>query len=184
MKLLQCIWSQTHHNLRNRHNFIVPFCRLESYRRSFFPRCLLQWNNLNDSTKDKPTLEAFKTSFLRHRDPMNELLYYGSRWPSVHHSRIRIGCSKLNSDLCHNLHVIPSPRCPCGWETEDSIHFFFHCPLFNPSRMHMMQTLHNIDNIDINLNTVLWGDPNLEKEDNERVFDAVHTFIVDTVRFD
>ena len=115
---------------------------------------------------------------------MKELLYYGSRWPSVHHSRIRIGCSKLNSHLCNNLHVVPSPQCPCGFANEDPRHYFFDCPLFNVQRLELFHELQNIGNVDIDVNTLLWGDQALSMPVNVRIFTAVQKFIADTARFE
>jgi hypothetical protein len=178
------IGHNVQHNLRNRHDIRAPFCRLESYRRSFLPKTIGEWNALNETIKSKETVESFKASFVEQKDPMKELLYYGYRLPSVHHSRLRIGCSNLNAHLCFNLHVVPSPQCPCGYEVEDTAHYFFHCPQFTDQRHAMMQSLRRIDNIDININTLLWGDSELTKKSNEEVFDSVQTFIVATSRFE
>ena len=177
------IGSNNRHNLRNQNLYRVPFCRLETYRRSFFPRTLLDWNALDNAKKGKPTLDSFKACFREKKDPMKELLYYGHRWPSVHHSRIRMGCSKLNSHLHYNLHVVPSPQCPCGFENEDPTHFFFDCPLFNIQRQKLLQELRSIENVNICLDTLLWGDEILKMVDNEKIFNAVQTFIHETARF-
>ena len=171
-------------NLRNSNKYRVPFARLESYRRSFFPMTLSNWNSLDDSIREKPTLDSFTSSFVQPEDAISELLYYGSRWPSIHHARMRIGCSKLNAHLCYNLHVLASPRCPCGNEIEDPTHFFFHCPLFNAPRQKMLASLLLINNIDININSLLWGDADLNMKANEMIFSAVHSYIIETSRFD
>ena len=178
------IGDDTNRNLRNSNKFRVPFARLESYRRSFFPMVLTNWNNLDNATRERPTLDSFKLSFAKPKDAMKELLYYGSRWPSIHHARMRIGCSKLNAHLCYNLHVLASPRCPCGNEIEDPTHFFFHCPLFNAPRQKMLASLLLINNIDININSLLWGDADLNMKANEMIFSAVHSYIIETSRFD
>ena len=177
------IGANVNRNLRNSNDYRVPFTRIETYRRSFFPRTLTYWNNLDVSIKNKPTVASFKASFAREKDVMNELLYYGSRWPSVHHSRIRMGCSGLNFHLFNNLHVIPSPECSCGYEVEDPVHFFFFCPQYDTQRRVMMQALLQIQNIDINIHTLLWGDENLTIDDNKRIFSSVQTYITETSRF-
>ena len=178
------VGEQTNRGLRNSNKYRVPFTRLETYRRSFFPKTLMDWNNLDRAIQDKNSLESFKSSFNKEKDPMIELLYYGSRWPSVHHARIRMGCSKLNSHLCYNLHVLPSPYCSCGYEVEDPTHYFFFCSLFDMQRQNMIESLLRINNIDISLNTLLWGDANLSRQCNEEIFSTVHLFITETARFD
>ena len=45
-----------------------------------------------------------------------------------------LGCSKLNYDLCYNLHVIDYCNCLCGALVEDAYHFFLVCPKYNEIR--------------------------------------------------
>ena len=112
----------------------------------------------------------------------NKLYYYGKRWPAIHHARLRIGCSKLNSDLCHNLHVIESAQCQCGSATEDACHFFFDCKLYNDERQDLLSALLNI--AEPLLPTILFGSKELTMEENQEVFHAVHNFITVTKRFE
>ena len=63
----------------------------------------------------------------KQEDYVNILYYYGERWPSVHHSRLREVRSKLNNDLCYKLHVPDDPFCSCRFPREDAHHFFFVC---------------------------------------------------------
>ena len=172
----------TPHNLRSGSNIRIPKFRTESYKRSFFPRMLSRWNSLEDEVKQRPTLLSFKLSLKTPKDRSKEIYYYGQRWPSVHHARIRIGCSKLNSHLCYNLHVIPSPQCPCGFENEDPLHYFFICPQHVQQRVQLFNTVSHIT--DLNLSTLLFGSTELSMQQNKIIFDAVHNFIVNTGRFD
>ena len=100
--------------LRNHYNLRVPLCRLETYRRSFFPRTINLWNNLSKDVKALESVESFKLSFFVKKSELVVLYYFGQRWPSVHHARMRIGCSKLNHDLYSNLHVRDNPSRDCG----------------------------------------------------------------------
>ena len=85
-------------NLRNNKNLKLPFIRLESFRRSFIPFAVKLWNNLTIEHRETATLEEFKSVIKRDYQDVNLLYYYGKRWPAVHHTRIRLGCSKLNAD--------------------------------------------------------------------------------------
>ena len=129
-----------------------------------------------------PTYESFKNHLRNKLDPANELYYYGERWPSVHHSRMRIGCSKLNSDLCYNLHVINNPTCQCGALSENTHHCFFECPNYQTQRDPLFQSLSDLN--DIELNTLLFGNAELSLVQNQTIFEAVHKFIKTTKRFD
>jgi len=170
----------TNYGLRNNNAIRVPFARTESYKRSFIPVGINEWNILPATVQDMPTLQSFKEAIKRQHEP-KELYYSGERWPAIHHARTRMGCSKLNAHLCNNLHVVPSPRCQCGYEIEDSMHFYLQCPTFLEQRTKMIRTIAAITAV--SLDTILYGNPNLNLNDNKRVFKAVHTFILESNRF-
>ena len=161
----------------------IPFARTETYRRSFIPNTIRLWNNLDQSTRESSSLEAFKGHFRSKANDKTNLLYIGKRWPSIHHARLRIGCSKLNAHLNMNLHVTPSPQCRCGHPLEDPRHFFFTCPLFYAQRVTLMDTIARISN-NITIETLLYGDPMIPFNSNVVILDAVHKFIIDSHRFE
>ena len=167
--------------LRNNANIRVPLCRLETYKRSFFPRAIQLWNDLPEVKKSIATLEGFKMSFNTEKSDLLLLYYFGERWPSVHHARMRIGCSKLNGDLFTYLHVIDNPLCTCGAHYEDANHFFNHCPQFTYAREKMFNSLNDL--LPLNVHVLLFGSTDLSIESNKRVFKAVHQFILDSNRF-
>ena len=106
----------------------VPFAKTETFRRSFIPNTIRTWNKLDKRIRVLPSLLAFKEYFRTKKDDRTDLYSSGKRWPSIHHARLRIGCSKLNAHLCLNLHDIPTPQCRCGHPLEDPKHYFFVCP--------------------------------------------------------
>jgi hypothetical protein len=169
------------HNLRQKESLMTQICRVETFRRSFFIHGVILWNNLSPDVIDSSSLEEFKLHLIGNGDPV-ELYYYGERWPSVHHARMRIGCSKLNSDLCYNLHVLNNPACDCGFLNEDAHHYFFTCPLHQRERITLFRDIRGLVNPDIKI--LLFGSPELTQKQNQSVFDTVHTFIKDTIRFD
>ena len=171
----------TPHNLRTGRNIRMPKLRTESYKRSFYPRMISLWNSLDHDTKQKPTLTSFKLKLKPKREKSKEIYYYGERWPSIHHARIRMGCSKLNSHLHFNLHVIPLPQCQCGFRNEDSLHYFFICPRYIQQRAQLLDTVSLIT--DVNLDILLNGSVECSMQQNRAIFDAVHEFIVNTGRF-
>jgi len=167
--------------LRNNSNLRVPYCRLETYKKSFFSRAISLWNDLTDEMKFKDTVENFKKQFAVERKELQVLYYYGERWPCVHHARMRIGCSKLNNDLFNNLHVVDSPSCICGAPYENAEHFFFHCPQFYNIRQTMLDDIQGV--MPINVDHLLYGNADYDTQSNERVFKAVHQFIINSQRF-
>ena len=166
-----------------RDNIPVLFTRTETYRRSFVPYATGLWNKLSRNTRNSPSLDSFKSTLKGPMKEVNKLYCYGKRLPSIYQARMRIGCSKLNAHLCYNLHVIPSPQCQCGCPLEDPNHFFFICPIFLAQRRSLLNIITHVSN-NINVKTLLYGDPNMNLEQNKLLFEAVHKFILETHRFD
>ena len=169
------------YNLRNNQDISVPYTRLEIFRRSFVPFAINLWNKLSQANRNEPTLLAFKNSLLKEIDEPNILYFYGNRWPSIHHSRLRIGCSKLNHDLYYNLHVVENASCACGALDEDVHHFFFECPNYLDLRMQLFNAI--IAYTNVTLETILHGNDKLSLGLNKAIFDAVHLYIERTERF-
>lgn len=169
-------------NLRNQQNLNVPFARSETLYRSFFVFGARLWNKLPIETRSLQSLELFKLK-LKSRYPEPKILYYyGQRWPSVIHSRLRQGCSKLNFDLHYNLHLDDiMPSCTCGAENEDSHHFLMNCPHYNDLRTVLERKIRNITVF--SCDTLLYGCSDLTLDQNKLVFKAVHEFICASGRF-
>ena len=89
-------------------------------------------------------------------------------------------CSNLRAHLVE-LHVIHDPVCICGFENEDSDHFFFHCPLYHDCRLKLMNSVIRFSNVELNI--LLYGDDDLDLETNCKIFQAVHDYITESKRF-
>ena len=135
--------------------FRLPRIRLEIFKKTYFPSVISLWNTLDISSKSKPTLSTFKRS-LKAKIIRKEILYYGRRWPSIHHARMRLGCSILKSHIFNNLHVVNEQWCACGYFSETVTHFLLSCLLYDTQHVEMIRTV---------------------------IIDAVHRFIVQTERF-
>ena len=103
---------------------------------------------------------------------------------NIHHTRIRIGCSKLKAHLHFNLHVEDDPSCRCGFGIEDPYHFLFTCPLYAQIRVVMLDSISHIaPHIAPGLPLLLRGDINLTFDQNKAIFEYVQTFIRTSSRF-
>ena len=118
---------------------------------------------------------------------------------AINHTRLRLGLSGLNGQ--RNLfNFIDYSTCPkCGYEAEDSEHFFLFCPSYAAPReailFSCLDTLysHELNIIHRNMTTrlrkctvvkrLLTGDPTLPKMLNIELFKSVHKFIMETHRF-
>ena len=108
----------------------------------------------------------------------------GERFVNIHHTRIRIGCSKLKAHLHFNLHVEDDPSCRCGFGIEDPYHFLFTCPLYAQIRVVMLDSISHITpDIAPGLPLLLRGDIHLTFDQNKAIFEYVQTFIRTSSRF-
>ena len=176
--------------LRNANDLIVPRHRIESYKRSFIVYGAGLWNQLDLDTRNSNSLSGFTTAIIKpfnqfpndHKDIYN-LFCYGDRFPNIIHSRLRVGCSKLHSDLCVNLRVIDNPSCSCGALSENAFHYFMECPLLNDLRMELFESISAICQCHINLELLLYGNKDLNLQSNKRIFSKVHDYIQLSNRF-
>ena len=159
---------------RNANNFKLVKARTETFRQSFIPSVVKQWNSLSED-KRLNACDGVKIE--------KKLYYYeGNRDVNIKHAQLRMQCSKLNAHL-FALHVIDSPHCSCGNIREDCNHYLFHCPLFNVHRQEMFLSLRHIiphQNIDVDI--LLFGSNTVDVNVNNSIMKAVHTFIVESDR--
>ena len=157
--------------LRNMNDADIPFTRLDIFKWSYFPSTLSLWNKLDLETRKSHSLYAFREGITPKPDKFEYFCHSGDRWAGIHHARIRIGCSKLKSHLHNNLHVIEEESCQCGHRSEDPFHFFFECPRYVALRNNLFTSV--AQHTDCSLQTLLFGDPELNHRQNCDIFDAV-----------
>ena len=170
--------------LRNMHNYSIPFARTEILKRTCIPSSVNLLNAADNALKDSNTLLSFK--YHQKRESTTNLkipsyYIYGNRRLSVLHARMRNSCSNLNSDLFNNF-LSPDPLCSCLMESENAEHHLFKCNTYNGQRLVLFHSLRNY--LPLRLEVLLFGNPNLTEDDNTVIFEAVHTFIRTSTRFD
>ena len=160
-------------NSRNADDYIMFKTRTETFRRSFMPSAVKLWNSL-----EPPNRSVEYCNKLNEYEP-NKLFFEGSREVNIKHAQLRMKCSKLNYHL-FLLHVAESPACSCGFDTEDANHYLLQCPLYLVERQALLQSVSNVNYIDVNI--LLFGSKDLDFKTNQLIFAAVHKFIIDTKR--
>ena len=161
---------------RASNNFIIPKCRTETFKRSYFPSAIKTYNDLDIS--DRNLEYATKLSKSKSCDLFN----FGNRLENIKHSQMRMKCSKLNCHLFF-LHVVESPQCVCGSQIEDNNHFLLECPLFMTQRRILFQSFSLVaQNNLLNVDTLLYGSELLSPKQNLDVFSAVHKYIRESGR--
>ena len=89
-------------------------------------------------------------------------------------------CSNLSAHL-YNLHVIDSPECACSHHLEDTSHFLLDCPLYFSQRVLLGNIVSQLAKFTVK--TLLFGDDEIDFNDNVTIILAVQDFIRDTERF-
>ena len=129
-----------------------------------FPSTIRAWNNLPIEIKEASSLKIFKS--LLNRNIQSPPKYYntGSRIGQILHSRLRMGCRPLNSDL-YRKNIVPSPSCQCR-EIENTDRFLFTCTNHTVVRKRNLPP----DLQRYNVNDLLYGKTILSPHQNEALF--------------
>ena len=157
------VGERSRYNMRTGQNFTVPLCRTNTYLKSFFPYTMTEWNRLENSVTNAPTLSSFKSRCKPNPTYKNNLFYYGPRFENVQLARMRIGCSSLKSQLCHNLHVEDNPSCNF---------------IMNKDENYLV-----LDQEPTTTNIILNGNSDTTVDENIRNMDAIYQYIRDSGRF-
>ena len=164
---------------RRPHERVIPKCRTELYRKSFFPSTTYLWNDLPPNVQQFQSISQLK-KYLRSSDSVVPPYYYsGNRKEQIIHCKMRLGISDLNHDLCQR-HLSQDPSCTCNFPEETADHFLLHCPNFTNLRTNTIKTLPVEQQT---VRTLLRGSDALSISDNETIFRTVEEFILQTQRF-
>jgi ribonuclease P/MRP protein subunit RPP40 len=174
---------RTRYNLRNDPNLTSFAARTELFKRSFFPSTTPLWNSLSPEIRNSENIRTFK-KHLNQDVPQPKPWYNaGGRRLSLIHAQLRMGCSNLSGHL-HNLHVLDTPACFCGYRNENCTHFLLHCPLFQNHRIERDNRLSNLDlAITFNIEILLYGTDDITVDQNIDIALIVQRYINDTRRF-
>ena len=150
-------------------NILQISAQKQCYIKSFFPSTIKEWNMLPIDNRNSRSLNVFERRFKLHFPSPIKMPWFsvGERFVHIHHTRIRIGCSKLKAHLHFNLHVEDDPSCRCGFGIENPYHFLFTCPLYAQIRVVMLDSISQIKpDIAPGLPLLLRGDINLTFDQN------------------
>ena len=169
-------------NLRNNDDYSLPRYRLESTEMSFFPSTIKLWNSLNYDLRHGYTFNQFKFALKSNSDVHKVPCYFlvGDRRTNILLTRIRNMCSCLNADL-NRVNLTDSPVCNCGNPCEDAYHFLMECPNYTRYRTILFDKLRNFE--PLNVVKLLFGDFNLNINDNKIILLSVQEYIKATKRF-
>ena len=129
-------------------NIIKPYLtRTESFKSTFFPYCINEWNKLNKNIKNAESINKFKSLILGFIK-VKENSIFGIHDPVGIKllTRLRLNFSHLNEHkFRHNFRETLNPFCKCGGETETTSHFFLRCHLHTTQRLKLLDTVYSLN---------------------------------------
>ena len=170
----------THYDLRNSNNIVIPQCRTNLLKNSFFPSTISAWNALPTETRNLDSINAFKKR-LSKGDPPPKYLSYGDKKLNSILTRMRHNVSLLKADL-FKFRLSDNTKCSCGYINENTEHFILYCKNYTEIRKELFHTIKN-NKGEIDLDKILFGDPNLGQQNNINIVKAVHKYIKNSKRF-
>lgn len=179
----------TRRDLRNAQLLSTPNFRLTSFKKSFIPDTIRQWNLLPESFRNSPSHRDF-TRQVRQRFGAPEpppLHSVGTKIGNTRHTQLRVGLSPLKAHL-FQIQLSPSPECTCTHKHEDTPHFLLWCPNYTNQRQTLINAAQSIiphfDNLSTQckLKVLLHGE-NLTKSQGIRMALHLQTYIAHTQRF-
>ena len=107
--------------------------RTEAYKSSFLPATIKLWNQLHEDIKTSDSVQTFRCKLLGSDNRTPIYFCSGKCKYQIIHTQMGMKCSPLNEHLYQNR-VRDSPTCQCGYITENVLHYFIQCSLFNNQR--------------------------------------------------
>ena len=112
---------------RNKDCTYEPFCRTVSFKNSFLPYAIKEWNKLDCEIRNAKTYASFRKMLLKFIRPIGNSTYkiYDPLGIKLL-TGLRHGFSHLSEyKFRHNFAYSLNPLCSCSLETESTLHFFF-----------------------------------------------------------
>ena len=170
---------------------LPPNCT-NRYKKYFFPFCALNWNELDEDTRNAANLDVFKSKMLKTiRPPKKKTFNINDKYGIILLTRLRVEFSDLREYPFRRNFNCASPLCKCTIENEDNKHFLIRCNLYRRPRFELLNSISKITNdVDILfyppsdlVNLLLYGDSKFDEEKNAAILRSTIKFIKCTSRF-
>ena len=179
------------YTLRKPLNILHYYCRTDTFKNSFFPNVINEWNKLDEKIKGATSFSLFTASLLKIGRP------YANSTYTIHNPdgksllrRLRLGLSHLNEHkFRHNFADCVNPLCSCCIEPETTLHVFLHCHNFLNIRRKLFDKIKLLDETLLQLNdeslltVLLFGSKIYNEQVNVQILNASIDYIINSDRF-
>ena len=121
--------------------------RTKSFKNTFFPYCINEWNNLTVEIRNSKSVSAFKKLIkFKKKKKENSLFSIYDPLGVKLLTRLRLQFSHLNEHkFRHGFEDTVNTMCARGSEVETTEHFLLRCHLYSPQRLELFENLQKAD---------------------------------------
>ena len=146
--------SQDNYPLRSASKIIIrPIpTRTKTFKNTFLPFCINEWNNLATDTRNAKSINIFKILVLKEKKE-NSLFSICDPLGLKLLTHLRLQFSHLNEHkFRHGFNDTVDPFCVYGNEMETTEHFFLRCHFCSTQRKELFKSLEKLDRYFLKLN--------------------------------
>ena len=166
--------------------------RTDRLTHTYFQNCVREWNQLDQSIRNCPTISGFKLHLVPLVRPTKKFIFGAHNIEGLRLlTRLRVQFSDLREHrFRHKLHC-SNPTCFCQTGVEDNEHFLLHCPRYTYYRKDLLDLVSNIVDRDLDsltsidlCNLLLYGNYEFPFDINHSIIETTITFLKSTKRFE
>ena len=139
-----------HYSLRRPNAYEPNVISTNRFSHTYFQNCMREWNLLDESIKNSPTISVFKRELVR-LVSQSKKSYFGIH--DIEGIRLitwlRVHFSDLSEHKFRHKFQCSSPMCPCQTGIENNGHFFLHFPRYSNHRKDLLDRISNAVDVDI-----------------------------------
>ena len=119
----------------------------KSFKRTFFPYCINEWNKLKVGIRNAKSINIFKKSIVSEKKENSLFCIYDPLGVKLL-TRLRLQFSHLNEHkFRHGFSDIINPMCACGTEVGTTEHFLLLCQFYITQRLELFENLGKLNHI-------------------------------------
>ena len=178
--------SQINYSLRSLSASVIKpsLSRTKSFKNTFFPFCINEWNNLTGEIRNSKSVGAFKKLIKCEKKENPIFSIYDPLGVSLL-TRLRLQFSNLNEHkFRHGFGDTVNAMCACRSEVETTERFLLRCHLCSLQRLELFESLEKVDSSFLNLkvkekvNFLLYGSQSAtSKSSNHEILKFVIKYI-------
>ena len=164
----------------------------DRFSHTYFQNCVREWNQLDQSIRNCPTISGFKLQLVRLVRPTKKPIFGAHDIEGVRLlTRLRVQFSDLREHIFRHKFHCSNPMCLCQTGIEDNEHSLLHCPRHTNYRKDLRDHVSNIVDKDLDsltsidlCNLLLYGNSAFPFDMNHSIIESTTTLIKSTKRFE